>query len=431
MGATNCPETPRQKMIQMMYLVYTAMLALNVSANILDAFVVVDDTLVTSTNISANQNSRDYAWFDQQKTLLGAKVAEADSKARQLKKETDAMVKYIEKMRNDLIFAVDGDTLVEKVVDGKKVKVTKTVADIKKKDNFDTPTDFMINKGNAKKLKEEVNKYKANILKLAKPEDQKRLEEAMGLNVDAKYLSNDKKEQDWETHNFDHIIAAASVTLLNKMIGEVKNAESNMLTYLKASISADDFKFDNVTGRSIPKSQMVFSGDNYEADIIVAAYDTKSTPEVFYKMGADTLTEEGLAGATKLEGENGVVKLKLPASDVGEKRYAGLIKIMDPSGQPKYYGFSDKYAVLKPSATIAADKMNVLYAGIANPVSVSAPVDPGKLSISFPGCNVSSQGAGKFDVSVPASLIGKTVTATGFDAEAMLSGADLANYDIT
>ena len=67
---------------------------------------------------------------------------------------------------------------------------------------------------------------------------------------------------------------------------------------------------------------------------------------------------------------------------------------------------------ISPSATIAADKMNVLYAGIANPVSVSAPVDPGKLSISFPGCNVSSQGAGKFDVSVPASLIGRTVTAT-------------------
>ena len=197
MGATNCPETPRQKMIQMMYLVYTAMLALNVSANILDAFVVVDDTLVTSTNISASQNNKDYAWFTQQKTLLGAKVEEADKKAQQLRKETDAMVKYIEKMRNDLIFAVDGDSLVEKTVDGKKVKVSKAVADIKKKDNFDIPTDYMINKGNAKKLKAEIKKYKANILKLAKKEDQKHLEEAMGLNVDAKYLSNDKKEQDW------------------------------------------------------------------------------------------------------------------------------------------------------------------------------------------------------------------------------------------
>ena len=412
MGATNCPETPRQKMIQMMYLVYTAMLALNVSANILDAFVVVDDTLVTSTNIAANQNANDYQWFIGQKTILGAKVDEAYGKAQILKKESNAMVKYIEKMRNDLIFTVDGDSLVEKEVDGKKVKTIKSVGDIVKKDNFDIPTDFMINKGNAKKLKEEIKKYKANVLKLAKKEDQKRLEEAMGLNVDASYLSNDKEKQDWETHNFDHIIAAASATLLNKMIGEVKNAESVMLNYLKASISADDFKFDNVSGRSIPKSQMVFSGDSYEADIIVAAYDSKSTPEVYYKMGVDTLTEDGLAGATKLEGENGLVKLKIGTGGTGEQRYAGLIKIMDPNGQPKYYGFKDKYTVLSPSATIAADKMNVLYAGIANPVSVSGPVAPDKLSVSFPGCSASSQGGGKFNVSVPASLIGKTVTAT-------------------
>ncbi len=412
MGATNCPETPRQKMIQMMYLVYTAMLALNVSANILDAFVVVDDTLVTSTNIAANQNANDYQWFIGQKTILGAKVDEAYGKAQILKKESNAMVKYIEKMRNDLIFTVDGDSLVEKEVDGKKVKTIKSVGDIVKKDNFDIPTDFMINKGNAKKLKAEIKKYKANVLKLAKKEDQKRLEEAMGLNVDASYLSNDKEKQDWETHNFDHIIAAASATLLNKMIGEVKNAESVMLNYLKASISADDFKFDNVSGRSIPKSQMVFSGDSYEADIIVAAYDSKSTPEVYYKMGVDTLTEDGLGGATKLEGENGLVKLKIGTGGTGEQKYAGLIKIMDPNGQPKYYGFKDKYTVLSPSATIAADKMNVLYAGIANPVSVSGPVAPDKLSVSFPGCSASSQGGGKFNVSVPASLIGKTVTAT-------------------
>jgi len=412
MGATNCPETPRQKMIQMMYLVYTAMLALNVSANILDAFVVVDDTLVTSTSIAANQNANDYQWFIGQKTILGAKVDEAYGKAQILKKESDVMVKYIEKMRNDLIFAVDGDSLVEKEVNGQKVKTVKAVGDIVKKDNFDIPTDFMINKGNAKKLKEEIKKYKANILKLAKKEDQKRLEEALGLNVDATYLSNDKEKQDWETHNFEHIITAASATLLNKMIGEVKNAESVMLNYLKASISADDFKFDNVSGRSIPKSQMVFSGDSYEADIIVAAYDSKSTPEVYYKMGADTLTEDGLAGATKLEGENGLVKLKIGTGGTGEQKYAGLIKIMDPNGQPKYYGFKDKYTVLTPSATIAADKMNVLYAGIANPVSVSGPVSPDKLSVSFPGCSASSQGGGKFNVSVPASLIGKTVTAT-------------------
>ncbi len=412
MGATNCPETPRQKMIQMMYLVYTAMLALNVSAEILNAFVVVDDTLVTSTNIAANQNANDYQWFIGQKTILGAKVDEAYGKAQILKKESDAMVKYIEKMRNDLIFAVDGDSLTEvKTDDGKTVKQVKTVATIVKKDNFDIPTDFMLRQGNAKKLKDQIKKYKANVLKLAKKEDQKRLEEGMGLNVDATY-TKDMNTVSWEEHNFDHIITAASATLLNKMVGEVRNAESMMLNYLKASISADDFKFDQVSGRSIPKSQMVFAGDPYEADIIVAAYDSKSTPEVWYKMGADTLTEAGLAGATKIEGENGLVKLKIGTSGTGEQRYAGLIKIMDPSGQPRYYGFKDKYTVLTPSATIAADKMNVLYAGIANPVSVSGPVSPDKLSVSFPGCSASSQGGGKFNVSVPTSLIGKTVQAS-------------------
>ncbi len=413
MGATNCPETPRQKMIQMMYLVYTAMLALNVSADILNAFVVVDDTLVTSTQNATFQNGNVYSWFDAQKSILGeAKIHDAYTNAQKLKKETRDMVQYIQKMRRDLFFAVDGDSLAEVVNDqGQKVKVCKTVATIKKRDNFDIPTDFMINKKHAYELSKRINDYKATVLKLAKPADRKGLESALGLDVNAKF-KKDGAEQSWEQHNFDHIIAAAAVTLLNKTIGEVRNAEATMLNYLKASINAEDFKFDHVSGRAIPKSQMVFSGDSYEADIIVAAYDTKSTPEVYYKMGVDTLTEANLGGATKLEGENGLVKLKISAGDIGEKRYAGLIKIMDPSGQPKYYGFSDKYQVLKPSATIAADKMNVLYAGIANPVSVSAPISPDKLSVAFPGCSVSSQGGGKYNVTVPTSLIGKTVSAT-------------------
>lgn len=413
MGATNCPETPRQKMIQMMYLVYTAMLALNVSADILNAFIVVDDTLAISTRNATQQNGNDYNWFEQQKTILGeAKIHDAYVNAQALKKETDQMVRYIERLRQDLIFYVDGDTLVEIKNDkGKKEKVLATVSTMKAKENFDKPTDYMINKKHAFELADRIRTYKKNILKLAKPADRDRLSAGLGLDVDQKF-TKEGAVQTWAEHNFDHIISAAAVTLLNKEIGEVRNAESMMLTYLKASISAEDFKFDHVEGRAIPKSQMVFSGDNYEADIIVAAYDTKATPKVYYKMGVDTLTEAGLDGATELQGENGVVKLKLAAGDVGEKRYAGLIKIMDPSGQPKFYGFSDKYAVLKPSATIAADKMNVLYAGIANPVSVSAPVDPGKLSVAFPGCTVSSQGAGKFNISVPTTLIGKTVTAT-------------------
>ena len=185
MGATNCPETPRQKMIQMMYLVYTAMLALNVSAEILNAFVVVDDTLVTSTTNATRQNANDYNWFEAQKTILGeAKIHDAYTNAKKLRTETNEMVKYIEQMRRDLIYAVDKDSLDEK-------GNSKTVSTIKKKDNFDIPTDFMINNGNAKKLKERIKHYKTNILKLVKESDKKGMEAAIGLDVDSKFKSED------------------------------------------------------------------------------------------------------------------------------------------------------------------------------------------------------------------------------------------------
>ncbi len=85
MGATNCPETPRQRMIGMMYLVLTAMLALNVSKDILDAFSVVDETLVTSNKNTESSISSDYSLLDRQKAIFGIeKVKEADQKAQQL-----------------------------------------------------------------------------------------------------------------------------------------------------------------------------------------------------------------------------------------------------------------------------------------------------------------------------------------------------------
>ena len=408
MGATNCPETPRQKMIGMMYLVLTAMLALNVSKDIIEAFSLVDDTMVSSTAITMAKNESDYSWLQGQKAILGAeKVKDAEKKANILKQKTDALVQQIEEIKKGLIIYVD------KTYEDKEGN-PKTVATINSKDERSKPTQYMIEQGNATKMKEAIIKYKAEILALVDdPNQRKLMEETIGLNVERTYKGKEgEKTQTWEQHNFYDVIMSAAVTLINTTEGEVRNAESKMLEYVKNSISASDFKFDNVSGRAIPNSRMVFTGDKYTADIIVSAYDTKSTPEVYYKIGVDTLTVAQLDGATKLDGENGLVKLELGASSLGEQRYAGLIKIKAPDGTDQYYSFSDRYMVVKPSATISAEKMNVLYAGIANPVSVSAPVAPDQLTVSFPGCNVNRAEAGKFNISVPTSLIGKTVEAT-------------------
>ncbi|MDR3047986.1 MAG: gliding motility protein GldM [Bacteroidales bacterium] len=406
MGATNCPETPRQRMIGMMYLVLTAMLALNVSKDILNAFVVVDETLVNSNkNIDATITS-DYSFIERQQLLFGeAKVGDAFKKAQQLKNESEAMISFIETMKSELLKEADKTDL-------NKEGQLKSAKEIESKDDWSASSRYFINEKNAEKLKTKLITYKSSILALLPDKVSSQIGNYLGLDVDGKYYNSDGEVESWETHNFDHSILIACVTLMNKIEGEVKNAESMVLKQIIAGISGDDFKFDVVKGKTIPETRMVFRGETYEADIIVAAYDSKSTPEVYYKMGVDTLREADLGSATRLDGIDGVVKLRLPAGSEGDQRYAGLIKVKRPDGTYEPYGFKDKYTVLAPSATVAADKMNVFYSGIENPVSISAAVDPSKLSLSIPGCTATKIGNGKYMVTVPSSQVGKPVTCT-------------------
>lgn len=404
MGATNCPETPRQKMIGMMYLVLTAMLALNVSTDILNSFGVVDETLQISTKNVESKVGKDFAFLDKQKALLGAeKVKDASAKAEKVRKLSDDMVKYIEDLKIQMLEYTDKGS---KDANGN----IKTVKTMNAKDNFDKPTDFMINQKHAEELHKKINEYKKNLLELVDPKNRETVKGSLGLDVDGEYRDADGNKISWENACFFHIVNAAALTMLNKTIGEVRNAESLVMNDVISSISADDFKFDSVTGKAIPKSQMVFSGDHYQADIIVAAFDSKTNITAYYKTGVDTLTVEGLAGATEIIGEGGICKLDLPAGGVGEQKYAGLIKLKAPDGTDKYYSFKDKYSIVKPTATVAADKMNVLYAAIPNPVSVSAPVAPDKLRVSFPGATAKSTGPGLYDVTVPESMAGKSIT---------------------
>ena len=271
MGATNCPETPRQKMIGMMYLVLTAMLALNVSKDIIEAFSLVDDTMVSSTANTIAKNESDYSWLQAQKAILGPeKVKDAEQKANTLKQKTDALIAQIEDIKKGLIIYVD-----KKYED--KNGNPKTVATIDSKDERSKPTVYMIEQGNASKMKEAIIKYKAEILSLVDdPNQRAEMEKTIGLKVEQTYPGKEgATTQTWEEHNFYDVIMSAAVTLINTTEGEVRNAESKMLEYIKSSISASDFKFDNVSGRAIPNSRMVFTGDKYVADIIVSAYDTK------------------------------------------------------------------------------------------------------------------------------------------------------------
>ena len=411
MGATNCPETPRQRMIGMMYLVLTALLALNVSKDILDAFATVDETLIRSTENVHSAINTQYTWFGIQKDLLGeAKMGNAVQNTAIVQKKSDELVGYINQLKKDLIFVIDGDSTFKDKKDG-QIKL-KTLRELEGKDNTDKPSDFLINKKKAGELQQKIIEYKKNMLDLEPNQDKrKELENTLGLDVEKKIpnKNNGNTEEDWATYNFNGTIAAAAITLLNKTIGEVRNAEAVMLNHIKLSIDANDFKFDKVEGRTIPVSQMVFTGSNYTADVIVAAFDTKQTPEVYYGMGRDTAAEADIPNLTIVPSENGVGKLSIPAGTVGEKKYAGVIKVKAPDGSNKFYSFKDKFVTAAPTATVVCEYSMIIYAGIPNPVSVSAPVSADKLRIDFGGLPNTKSGDNKYQVTPPVSLIGKYI----------------------
>jgi gliding motility-associated protein GldM len=172
-------------------------------------------------------------------------------------------------------------------------------------------------------------------------------------------------------HHFYYSVLAADVAILNKMITDVKNAEFDVISHFLNEISAEDFKFDKINAKVIPKSRYIFEGEKYEADVIVAAYDTKGNPDVYYLDGVDTVRD--IKNAHKVEGIGGVVKLEFPASSPGPKKYAGIIRVLSPLGDTMTYAFKDEYIVALPSLTVSATRMNVFYTGVDNPVSVSVP----------------------------------------------------------
>jgi gliding motility-associated protein GldM len=403
MGATNCPETPRQRMISMMYLVLTAMLALNVSKDILDAFVVVNEALEqTTTNFDSKVN-QSYAMFDAAESAEPEKAKPYNDKAKKIRELSNGFVNYIQEIKWEMYVSVDNITLNE--------AKTKTLDMMEGKENYSKPSLYFMgaaeSKGKAYEMHEKILEYKAKIQEVV---GDTAFKIPMGLNTEGPFYNNDRQEEGWEKHNFDHTVAAACYTLLNKLIGEIRNIEFEVVNYLYGAIDAGSHKFNQVEAKVIPNSRIVFSGDSYDADIIVAAYDSRQNPTVYWQLGRDSVSESMISSLNVIDGVEGVVHLKIPTGGIGDQKFAGMIKLIGPDGKDQYHNFHSSYTVTKPSAAVAAEKMNVFYAGIPNPVSIAAPVAPEKLRISWGGATASSLGGGRYDVTIPSTLAGKEIT---------------------
>ncbi len=389
-------ETPRQKMIAMMYLVLYALLALNVSKQVLDAFLVVNEN-IEDTNISLSSKiAATYNRFEKQFQLNQDKVGPFWEKAKQVRLRSNDMVTYLQHLklklvevseREDSAFVIEHyyfDTLAPNpFISGEMIKKKELNLNIvPSKDRYNDVTNFMIGVGNTKKgeayrLSKKMNTYRKVILKFMNlPANTTKVGLVTNYRGKQKliYRNADRQKQDWENHNFYYTILAADITLVNKIISEVKMSEFDALNYLFRSITEKDYKFGHVEAKVIPYSTYVLQGNTYKAEVLVAAYDTKTKPNVRILNGVDSITDQNIGKTQLVKGKGGVVKLVLPARREGFHKYAGIIEMIDPAtNKTVKYNFKGKYLVAPPSLTVAPLKMNVFYIGVENPVSITAP----------------------------------------------------------
>ena len=420
-------ETPRQKMIGMMYLVLTALLALNVSADILNAFVLVDEGLVKTTANFVAKNASSYEMFDVAYEKSPAKVEKFRTDAYSVKDWADQLAYDIQELKVEVIKLCDGPTapsLTSAVwLIGEKGE-EKSTYDInghliQNKDNTDKPALIMINNGKGKELKEKIIKYRDFLLSLTNdPSLQKTIQDV--LNTDDPPEVKGLRHT-WESSRFEHLPMVAVVTNLSKMQGDVRNAEADIIKDLLSQIGATDTKVNKMEAIIRPKSNYILVGGEFEARVILAAYDSLNRPDILlgpYKRVGDDW--EMVGEGTKVPYDaKGQAIIKRSASSVGNFTVQGLLKMPTPEGI-KSYPFTTDYQVGQSQTVISATKMNVLYIGVDNPISVSmSGVPMEKISVSMTNGSITKSGnewiakpasSGTAKITASASVEGRTLT---------------------
>ncbi|MFB6343608.1 gliding motility protein GldM [Saccharicrinis sp. FJH62] len=358
MGSKNCAETPRQKMIGMMYLFLTAMLALNVSSEVLNGFTRVDESLRSSAQNIGDRNTAIMEDFKNKEKMNPMKVAQWREKAQLVNTLSDSLYEQIDEYKLEIVRDVDGPT--------------GNPDSINAKDNLDAPERVMLLGGKNSKgaqLKEGINNYRASLIDI--------MEDAVTINggsLDTSIINSlnaslttpmmkdrDGEEKPWEQVYFSWMPVAASVALLSKLQNDVRDAESQVIQFLLRQIDAKDFKVNKVEAHIIPTSTSVIRGGTFSAQILLAGRDTTKSP--VYK-----ISENGNIVNVK----NGLYEKA--CNQLGVYNIGGSVVLKDDDNNDVYYQIPEmKYEVVDPFATVSALKMNVLYAGVENPVGISAP----------------------------------------------------------
>lgn len=362
---------PRQKMINMMYLVLTAILALTVSTEVLDAFKGVNDSISNSNTSLQSKNNNLFADFQRQNTNDSLRAKEAFAKAQKAHELSQKLYGLLEQYKQQLINGAGG-------LDPETGKIVRD-------DDIDVATRlFVENEGaTGKNLKQQIATTRKALLDLLTPEERPEFDKTLSLKV-----AEPGDGKTWEYASFNHVPAIAAVTNLTKYQNDVLTAEQHIVEALYASIYARTMKVDKMEAKVISPSSYIMQGEMYQADVLVAASNSTLVPEVFigsftpevkktadggYEPLKSTSNALPLLNPVKVETESNTGRLKLPATAVGNKKYTGVVRIQGTDGSFSFYPFDGEYQVAPKTAVVSATKMNVVYVGLDNPIDLSVP----------------------------------------------------------
>ncbi|MBL0044451.1 MAG: gliding motility protein GldM [Flavobacteriales bacterium] len=372
-------------MINMMYLVLTALLALNVSKEILDSFVTVNNGLETTKGTLKEKVDGTYKTFAQYASENKEKYGAAYTQAAELQKMAAEVIKEIDGIKAEIIVQTEGVKI-------DKVYANDTILNLRyvnSKDNQEAITHVMIGSDETKPkegehsavdLKKKLEAFKDKIKAMANKEPKN---PTLSANMDKMFNFEKEKEAgstgaevSWEVKNFYHVPMAAGITILSKIQTDVRNAENEAVNYMLGNVEQKSFKFNTLAAIVKPQSSYVTVGSKYVAEIFLGAYDNQNIPDVFIcGPGAyvDTTSKPPkiVGESTKLPMNGAKALLEQVAGGAGLRKVSGLIKFKPVGGEDQYQPFETEYEVAAPNLVVSPTKMNVFYRGVDNPVDIS------------------------------------------------------------
>ncbi len=373
------PKEPRQKMINMMYLVLTALLALNVSVEVLNAFKTVNASIEKSNGVVDKKNATTYSNFEAaaKDPQTAAKAAIWAPKAAAAQKLSANLTSYIEGLKEQLINESN-----PQVKDGQREYT---------EGNLDAATRIFDTKGEGPKLYNSLQKFKADLLDILDPSHYPELPDVtkkelaaakedfakklpLDLQVPKSESGNESSgniQKDWTINYFHMTPTVAALTILSKFQSDAKNSESGVVDYLYKQIGSVKLVFDKFEPLVSPSATYLMPGDKLDITAGIGAFSAAAKPNIYFNGSPATLGADGTADFHTTVNSTGTVAVK--------------IEYFKPDGSKDVITKDVKYVVGQPSgASVFLEKMNVLYVAEDNPIKISGgSVGREKVKVSF------------------------------------------------